>query len=150
MADGWPTAGPATTISGRLLFFADDSRSGPGLWQSDGTASATTRIQDLASGGSSFIASGSHLFFAATDRPHGNELWAIPLSTLGLPCIGDCHGDGSVTVDELLQGVNIALGNSLLAACAAFDVDRNGAVTVNELVLAVSAAVNGCAGVAVR
>jgi hypothetical protein len=60
-------------------------------------------------------------------------------------CIGDCNGDGPVTVDEILNGVNIALGNQPLLACAAFDADRNGQVTVDELLAAVNAALNGCA-----
>jgi hypothetical protein len=59
-------------------------------------------------------------------------------------CVGDCHGNGSVSVDELVRGVEILLGNAALAACTAIDVDGNGRVTVDELVLAVSSALNGC------
>ena len=29
----------------------------------------------------------------------------------GVGCIGDCNGDGRVTVDEIITAVNIALGN---------------------------------------
>ncbi len=34
-------------------------------------------------------------------------------------CVGDCNADGAVTVDELLLGVNIALGSAAATACAA-------------------------------
>jgi PKD repeat protein len=60
-------------------------------------------------------------------------------------CAGDCNGDGPVTVDELVKGVGIALGNRPLLTCPAFDADRNGRVTVDELVAAVNTALNGCA-----
>jgi hypothetical protein len=63
------------------------------------------------------------------------------------PCIGDCNGDGPVTVDELLKGVNIGLGNQQLLTCPAFDANRDGEVTVDELVAAVHAALYGCTAV---
>jgi len=59
-------------------------------------------------------------------------------------CVGDCSGDGFVTVDELLQGVNIALGNLPLAACRVFDANGDGDVTVDELLSAVNNALSGC------
>jgi len=36
-------------------------------------------------------------------------------------CVGDCDGDGSVHINELIRGVNIALGNADPGACPAFD-----------------------------
>jgi hypothetical protein len=36
-------------------------------------------------------------------------------------CIGDCDGDGAVSIDELILGVNIALGAADFSACPAFD-----------------------------
>ncbi|MDX2168091.1 MAG: protocatechuate 3,4-dioxygenase [Deltaproteobacteria bacterium] len=59
-------------------------------------------------------------------------------------CAGDCSGDGSVGVDEVVRGVNIALGNGELSACPAFDADGNGAVAIDDLIAAVNAALNGC------
>jgi len=56
----------------------------------------------------------------------------------GVP--GDCNGDGLVTVDELIIGVNIALGGQPLSNCPSFDVDSNGEVTVDELIVAVNVA----------
>jgi parallel beta-helix repeat protein len=60
------------------------------------------------------------------------------------PCPGDCDGDGAVTIDELVRGVNIALGNQSLDACLVADRDGNGRVTVDELVAAVGAALREC------
>jgi hypothetical protein len=59
-------------------------------------------------------------------------------------CLGDCSGDGVVTVDELITGVNIALGTLELDACDAFDGNTDGAVTVDELIAAVNNALSGC------
>ena len=52
--------------------------------------------------------------------------------------VGDCDGDGVVTVDEIIVGVNIALGSAPLTDCASLDADGNGAVTVDELITAVN------------
>jgi nucleoside-diphosphate-sugar epimerase len=60
-------------------------------------------------------------------------------------CVGDCDGHGTVTVDELVRGVNIALGNLPLDSCPSFDVGHDNAVSVDELVRAVGAALNNCA-----
>jgi len=53
-------------------------------------------------------------------------------------CIGDCDVDGTVTVDELITGVSIAIGTVDPSACIAMDADGDGAVTVDELVRAVN------------
>src|SRR5262245_60660506 len=62
-----------------------------------------------------------------------------------LACTGDCHDDGAVTIDELLDGVNIALGNRPASSCPAADPNGSGSVAINELIAAVDAALNGCA-----
>jgi photosystem II stability/assembly factor-like uncharacterized protein len=61
-------------------------------------------------------------------------------------CVGDCGGDGLVTVDELVRAVNVALGSAALSTCKAADGDCDGSVTVDELVSAVRAALEGCPG----
>lgn len=63
-------------------------------------------------------------------------------------CVGDCDGSGDVTVNEIVSGVNIALGNADLGVCPTFDANQDGQVTVNELLQAVNGAVNGCPPVA--
>lgn len=59
-------------------------------------------------------------------------------------CPGDCNGNGEVAVNELITGVNIALGNSTVDACPSFDRNGDGSVSINELIAAVNAALNGC------
>ena len=59
-------------------------------------------------------------------------------------CAGDCNGDGTITIDELVRGVGIALGSSATSACAALDDDGDGTVAINELIPAVNAALDGC------
>jgi hypothetical protein len=59
-------------------------------------------------------------------------------------CPGDCSANGEVTVDELVKGVNIALGILPVGDCLAFDLNNNGQVTVDELIKSVNAALTGC------
>src|SRR5262249_4578515 len=78
-------------------------------------------------------------------RVQGVGAYQITATTFAAPsCPGDCNSNGSVTIDELIKGVNIALENAPVAACAAFDTNHNRAVTVDELVRAVSSALSGC------
>ncbi len=63
---------------------------------------------------------------------------------LAQSCVGDCNNDNEVTINELITGVNIALGNSLVETCPAFDVNDDGEVTINELISAVNNALNQC------
>ena len=58
---------------------------------------------------------------------------------------GDCNGDNAVAVNELVLGVNIALGRLPLAVCPSFDTNGDGEVEINELVLGVNNALNGVA-----
>ena len=53
-----------------------------------------------------------------------------------------------MTVDELIKGVNIALGTTSVETCPSFDTDGDGAVTINELIAAVNRALTGCANTA--
>ena len=66
-----------------------------------------------------------------------------PTPTPG-PCVGDCNGDHQVTVNELIQMVNIALGTADVSTCLAGDANGDAMITVNEIVAAVSNALNGC------
>ena len=59
-------------------------------------------------------------------------------------CVGDCGGDGEVTITELIRGVSIAVGTTPLDECRAFDRNSDGEVRVDELVLAVKNALEGC------
>ncbi|MDX2171248.1 MAG: hypothetical protein SF182_29535 [Deltaproteobacteria bacterium] len=59
-------------------------------------------------------------------------------------CVGDCSGDRRVTIDELVSGVNIALGGPAVSTCPAMDANGDGAVGIDELVRAVGAALGSC------
>ncbi len=59
-------------------------------------------------------------------------------------CPGDCDGDGSVSIDELVTGVGIALGDHSVGICPAFDRNMNGLVTIDEIVAATRRALSGC------
>jgi hypothetical protein len=57
------------------------------------------------------------------------------LRTLRGPAlVGDCNRNGQVVIDELIRGVNIALGSTPVSECAPFDRVADGRVTVDELV----------------
>jgi hypothetical protein len=59
-------------------------------------------------------------------------------------CTGDCDGNGSVGISELVLGVNISLGSAELSRCAAFDCQGNGMVPVNCLIQGVNRSLEGC------
>ncbi|MBX3027237.1 hypothetical protein KF840_20255 [bacterium] len=61
-------------------------------------------------------------------------------------CAGDCDFGGTVSIDELITAVRIALGESGAALCAAVDGNVDGVVTIDELVAAVTRALDGCGG----
>jgi cysteine-rich repeat protein/predicted outer membrane repeat protein len=61
-------------------------------------------------------------------------------------CIGDCGDDGWVGVDEMVTGVNISLGNTLVSNCSAADADGSNSVDAGELGLARDNVLNGCPG----
>ena len=61
-----------------------------------------------------------------------------------LGCIGDCDASSDVTVDEIVAGVNIALGNREFSVCPAFDRNGDVMVSVDEVIAAIANALGGC------
>ena len=59
-------------------------------------------------------------------------------------CGGDCDRSGAVAVDDLVRGVNIALGSAASEECPSMDGDDSGDVTINELLVAVRHLLDGC------
>jgi hypothetical protein len=59
-------------------------------------------------------------------------------------CVGDCDGNGTVAINELIRGVNINLGNADISTCTAMDQNGNGSVEINELIRAVNNNLRGC------
>ncbi len=68
---------------------------------------------------------------------------ALPTPT-PIRCVGDCNGDGEVTVNDTIVMVNIALEAKPVTACPAGDANGDGEVTVNEIIRAVNNALVGC------
>jgi len=71
-------------------------------------------------------------------------LIALASGPAAAQCGGDCNGDGTVLINELITGVNIALETEAVSTCESFDTSGNGGVEINELVGAVAFALNGC------
>ena len=81
----------------------------------------------------------------ATPAPTSSPTASVaPTHTPGLPCAGDCNGDGDVTVDEIITLLNIALGTRPVGDCLAGDLGGDGTITVDEIVTAVNRALAGC------
>ncbi|HYD48455.1 MAG TPA: hypothetical protein VEB21_08915, partial [Terriglobales bacterium] len=59
-------------------------------------------------------------------------------------CIGDCDGNLEVTVDELLRGVSIGLGEQAVGLCPIFDRNDDDQVSVDEILKGVNSALQGC------
>jgi hypothetical protein len=105
---------------------------------------------------SSYVAQGVHaiahrpgaLYVAGRnfdrDQPGVLGIGAVRIDEAPQPCGGDCDGDGTVLVNELVTGVRIALGELAAEACALLDADGDGQVVIAELIGAVGALLNGC------
>ena len=65
-------------------------------------------------------------------------MWQPAASAAAL--VGDCNGDGAVTVDELITGTAISLERRPVSACRSFDRNGDDAVGVDELVTGVNTA----------
>jgi outer membrane protein assembly factor BamB len=70
---------------------------------------------------------------------------ALCLPRSGLACVGDCNGDAVVTIDELIRAVQVALGLAPLSTCDAADNDRDGTVSIGDLVRGVNKGLTNCA-----
>ena len=60
-------------------------------------------------------------------------------------CAGDCDESGSVTIDELVTMVGIALESMPIETCEAGNADGDQEIALNEIVTAVNRALGGCA-----
>ncbi|MFN8644993.1 MAG: hypothetical protein U0802_26220, partial [Candidatus Binatia bacterium] len=67
-----------------------------------------------------------------------------PPSTPGGTCAGDCNGDGTVPIAELIQVLNVVFGELPLAQCPAADVDGDATLTIGDVIAAVRSALGGC------
>jgi hypothetical protein len=91
------------------------------------------------------------VFFLAVDPQNPARLYAADADRVFeleqravMQCAGDCDGDDRLSVEELIEGVAIALGIHPLADCPPFDSGGDGAVGIDELTTAVDAALDTC------
>jgi len=86
-------------------------------------------------------------------RPHTRAVLLLTAATVLLvpmlrcaqgSCVGDCNRDGTVTVNECIRMVDVALGSAALSSCPAGDLNGDGEISVDEIVSAVAALLNGC------
>jgi hypothetical protein len=67
-----------------------------------------------------------------------------PCSSIDGPEVGDCDGDHTVTLGELVRTVKAGLGSSgEAAACPRADGDGDGRTTIDEMVMAVDGSMHG-------
>ncbi len=70
---------------------------------------------------------------------------SIATAATGIPeCVGDCNHDGRVNVFELIEMVNIALGDQDFSTCTAGDANGDDLIEINEIIWGLNYAVNGC------
>jgi hypothetical protein len=114
-------------------------------WQSDRQGALGTGSQLILPGLS--LEPGAHTITVTATDSEGMQGSASITVLVSEPisCVGDCGGDGAVTVDELLTMVDFALGNTPASGCEAGDANGDGQITVDEILTAVSNALNGCA-----
>lgn len=138
--------------SGSVLYscqvhVARDARPGDTLQLDCSSASATTP------GGDSLITECIDGQIAVISPPATDTPAATPTSTptatqtvnpTYAACTGNCDAGPEVTIDEVIRGVNIALENFPLTVCVAFDSNRDGFVTISELIRSVNNLLFGC------
>ena len=71
-------------------------------------------------------------------------LAAAPAAYAAPLCAGDCSGDGRVSIDELVLGIDVALNEATAERCSQADPNGDDVVSVDELVSAVNDALVGC------
>src|SRR5215470_12217546 len=67
----------------------------------------------------------------------------LAVAPAGAVCVGDCDGTNGVEINNLILGVNIALGTQPVSACEAF-ADARGEVHIAQLIMGVNNALTGC------
>lgn len=153
----------ALKIEGAVLAAAGDSTTlgtAPTLhehpsWQlklSDGVVGDYTMSFKLTTTSALYAESETYVV-TLSNRPTPTPLAETPTATptttptaTALRCIGDCNGDGQVTIDEVLHAVNMSLGTigGADVCLASFDANGDGVVAINELISAVNDALDGC------
>ena len=59
-------------------------------------------------------------------------------------CYGDCNFNGRVEINELVNSVNIVLGNESVEICLLADKNQDERITIDELLVSINNSLNGC------
>lgn len=65
-------------------------------------------------------------------------------ATAASRCACDCDGNRVVTVDEFMKCIRIAEGSTSIIECLRGDANKDGEITVDELIAASAAMNSGC------
>jgi ELWxxDGT repeat protein len=139
-----------TELGGHTVFTSCTLRRGCEPWISDGTVAGTYQLADVAPRAKNayptfYTRLGAEILFAASDGTGPSSLWAIS-APVDDACSGDCSGDGEVSIDELISGIGITIGDQGIDRCAAMDRAGDGSVAIDDLIAAVGHALEGCYG----
>ena len=113
------------------------------IWRAPATAGAAVLFAAGNSVNLDFTNEGDVDALAVLPVQVGAAATPTPTATPPPACAGDCNGDGTVAINELILGVNIALG-APAAGCPPIDANGDGEVAINELIAAVGRALSGC------
>jgi hypothetical protein len=79
---------------------------------------------------------------ATRTSPAAGTSTATPAVPAG--CAGDCDGNGTVAINEIVTLVSIALEQAPIGICEAGNADGNQQITINEILSAVNRTIGGC------
>lgn len=105
---------------------------------SDGRRLTTLTLPANVAGGPSIVDGTAYIPYGTFDIDGGVVAYALPA------CLGDCNRDGSVAINELVTGVNIALDAAPINRCFALDRNANRSVQIDELIGGTRSALEGC------
>jgi hypothetical protein len=139
-------AGTEVTVTGRCYYihsgasgsiYFDDAPQTEVRGDTPGNFQAVIRVPDDA-------ADGRHVIRATTrgGQPigHGDFFVGDPRQS----CLGDCDADGEVRINDLLTLVGVVLGEATADVCPAALSAGDETIAIDDLVLAVGVALNGC------
>jgi hypothetical protein len=79
----------------------------------------------------------------SSENERGQEYWLHVFAEASF-CPADCNQDGVSTIDELLACLNVALGLADTSTCPTCDLNGDGGVSIDEVVVAVDTVLHGC------
>lgn len=148
---------PSTSATGRYVAFesqaadlvAGDANGATDVFVHDRVTGSTERVsaagaglQESGGGDPSLSAGGRYSAFASTATTlvagDTNQASDVFVTAAAPACAGDCNDDGVISINEVVNAVNIFLQNSPASGCANADANGDGDVLINEVVAAVS------------